>query len=65
MSSIPILLGKVIVMSHVDTTGKQSQSVKEIFGVESKPVAGILDDPLRNFNISPIPTSLHSADSVI
>ena len=38
---------------QVDTVGKQSASVKHILGVLSKPVTGIFEEPLMNFNTSP------------
>ena len=51
--------------AHVEAMGRQSSSVKIIFGVLSNPVAGIFSDPLMNFNISPTVTSCRFPQSVM
>lgn len=56
-------LGNVIDNSQVDTVGKQFWSVNLIFGTDSNPVAGILDDPVKKYSTSPTHVSSLSAQS--
>ena len=45
-------LGNVIDKSQVDTRGRHSSVVKDILGVESNPMAGILPAPEKNCRMS-------------
>ena len=49
--------------SQVDAVGKRFSSVNLIFGTESNPVAGTLDDPVKKVSTSPTLVSSLSAQS--
>lgn len=48
----PMDLGNVIDKSQVDTRGRHSSVVKDILGVKSNPMAGILPAPEKNCRMS-------------
>lgn len=58
-----IFLGNVMDNSQVDAVGKRFSSVNLIFGTESNPVAGTLDDPVKKVSTSPTLVSSLSAQS--